>query len=252
MTKILIVEDNELNLDMLSRRLEQKGYEILSAMDGRQGVDKAKSESPDLIIMDMSLPEISGWEAARILKEELSTSKIPIIALTAHAMLGDKEKAIQSGCDDFDTKPVDLGRLLGKIDAALNPSSITTGSESNDKQNCFNKDFDESVLRDMRDNEFGGDPMPIRKLVETYIENGYELQAKFNKAVEAEDAAEIARIAHMLKGSSLSVGANKLGHLWANAEKEAKTGSLENIISINLDLKKEIDRALSALAVFLQ
>jgi len=119
MPKILLIEDNELNRDMLSRRLERRGYQVVIAVDGEQGVAMARSETPDLILMDMSLPALDGWEAARLLKAAAETHAIPIIALTAHAMVGDREKAIEAGCDDYDTKPVEFQRLLGKIDAIL-------------------------------------------------------------------------------------------------------------------------------------
>jgi len=119
MAKLLLVEDNEMNRDMLSRRLERRGYQVVMAVDGQQGVDMARSEAPDLILLDMSLPVVDGWEAARLIKSEAQTKDIPVIALTAHAMAGDKEKALQAGCDDYDTKPVELPRLLGKIDALL-------------------------------------------------------------------------------------------------------------------------------------
>lgn len=115
MPKILLVEDNELNRDMLSRRLQRRGYDVVIAVDGEEGIDKAVAEAPALILMDMSLPKIDGWEATRRLKGDPRTSEIPIIALTAHAMRGDREKAIDAGCDDYDTKPVDLPRLLEKI-----------------------------------------------------------------------------------------------------------------------------------------
>jgi CheY-like chemotaxis protein len=119
MPKLLLVEDNEMNRDMLSRRLTRRGYEVAVALDGEQGVAMARSESPALILMDMSLPGLDGWEATRRIKAAPETRAIPVIALTAHAMAGDREKAIAAGCDDFDTKPVDLERLLGKIEALL-------------------------------------------------------------------------------------------------------------------------------------
>ena len=119
MAKILIVEDNEMNRDMLSRRLTKRGYEIVIAVDGQQGIDMAVSEAPDLILLDMSLPVIDGWEAARRLKADEATSAIPVIALTAHAMEGDREKSLAAGCDDYDTKPVELKRLMGKIQTFL-------------------------------------------------------------------------------------------------------------------------------------
>jgi CheY-like chemotaxis protein len=119
MPKILLVEDNEMNRDMLSRRLTRRGYEVAVALDGEQGVAMAGSESPALILMDMSLPGLDGWEATRRIKAAPETRAIPVIALTAHAMAGDREKAIAAGCDDFDTKPVDLDRLLGKIEGLL-------------------------------------------------------------------------------------------------------------------------------------
>ena len=119
MPKILLVEDNEMNRDMLSRRLERRGYQVVIAVDGEQGVAMARSEAPDLILMDMSLPVLDGWEAARRLKAAPETQAIPVIALTAHAMVGDREKAIEAGCDDYDTKPVEFQRLLEKIEAIL-------------------------------------------------------------------------------------------------------------------------------------
>lgn len=119
MPKILLVEDNEMNRDMLSRRLTRKGYEVVCAEDGGQGVAMASSESPDLILMDMSLPVLDGWSATRQLKTDEATKCLPVIALTAHAMDGDEQKAREAGCDDYDTKPVDLPRLLAKIEALL-------------------------------------------------------------------------------------------------------------------------------------
>lgn len=119
MAKVLLVEDNEMNRDMLSRRLERKGYTVVCAVDGQEGVTKAQSETPDLILMDMSLPVLDGWEATRQIKA--INKSIPIIALTAHAMASDEQKAREAGCDDFDTKPVELPRLLGKIEALLTP-----------------------------------------------------------------------------------------------------------------------------------
>ncbi len=115
MSKILLVEDNEMNRDMLSRRLERKGFEVVMAVDGQAGVDMASSSNPDLILMDLSLPIIDGWEATRQIKADPATQSIPIIALTAHAMAGDEEKAREAGCDEYDTKPVNLNRLLDKI-----------------------------------------------------------------------------------------------------------------------------------------
>ena len=115
MTKILYVEDNEDNVYMLARRLERKGYEVLVAPDGKQGVDMAHSESPALILMDLNLPVMDGWEATRQIKAAPETNHIPVIALTAHAMSDDREKALEAGCDDYDTKPIELERLLGKI-----------------------------------------------------------------------------------------------------------------------------------------
>lgn len=123
MPKILLVEDNEMNRDMLSRRLARRGYEVLIATDGQQGVDMATNLAPDLILMDMSLPVIDGWEATRRIKAAEATRKIPVIALTAHAMAGDREQALAAGCDDYDTKPIDLARLLPKIEKFLPPTA---------------------------------------------------------------------------------------------------------------------------------
>ena len=119
MSKILLVEDNEMNRDMLTRRLERKGFEVVIAVDGQAGVDMASSSSPDIILMDLSLPVIDGWEATRKIKADPATHSIPVIALTAHAMAGDEQKALQAGCNDYDTKPIDLKRLLGKIEKLL-------------------------------------------------------------------------------------------------------------------------------------
>ena len=122
MAKILIVEDNEPNRDMLSRRLERRGFEVVVAVDGAEGVAKSKSDHPDIVLMDMSLPVMNGWEATRAIKADPATSAMPVIALTAHSMPGDREKAMEAGCDDYDVKPVDLPRLLEKM-AALGVST---------------------------------------------------------------------------------------------------------------------------------
>ena len=119
MARILLVEDNEMNRDMLSRRLQRRGYEVALAVDGREGVAKAQEGGYDLVLMDMSLPEVDGWEATRRLREDPATQTLPIIALTAHAMSGDRDKALEAGCDDYDTKPIELDRLLSKIEALL-------------------------------------------------------------------------------------------------------------------------------------
>ena len=119
MSKLLLVEDNEMNRDMLSRRLQRKGYEVAIAVDGQQGVEMAQTGMPDLILMDMSLPVLDGWDATRQLKANETTRSIPVIALTAHAMAGDRDKALDAGCDDYDTKPIEMPRLLEKIEAHL-------------------------------------------------------------------------------------------------------------------------------------
>ena len=117
MPKILIVEDNEMNRDMLSRRLERRGFSVVLAVDGGEGVTKARSEMPDLVLMDMSLQVMNGWEATQAIRADASTAHLPVIALTAHSMPGDREKAMEAGCNDYDTKPVDLPRLLSKMAA---------------------------------------------------------------------------------------------------------------------------------------
>ena len=119
MTKILLVEDNEMNRDMLARRLARRNYEVIVAVDGQAGIEMAREHMPDLILMDLSLPVMDGWTATGKLKADETTRKIPVIALTAHAMTGDREKALEAGCDEFDTKPVELKRLLGKIEQLL-------------------------------------------------------------------------------------------------------------------------------------
>jgi CheY-like chemotaxis protein len=130
MAKILLVEDNEMNRDMLSRRLERKGFTVVVAIDGAEGLAKARTEMPDVILMDMSLPVLDGWEATRRLKADDATRRIPVIALTAHAMASDEQKAREAGCDDFDTKPIELTRLLGKIQARLEGAA---GAETGQK-----------------------------------------------------------------------------------------------------------------------
>jgi two-component system, cell cycle response regulator DivK len=129
MPKILLVEDNEMNLDMLSRRLERRGYQIVVAMDGAQGVNLAKSENPDLILMDMSLPVMDGWEATRRIKADSTVQHIPIIALTAHAIAGDREKALAAGCNEYESKPVKFPRLLAKIQEFLGEEPDAPGEE---------------------------------------------------------------------------------------------------------------------------
>jgi CheY-like chemotaxis protein len=119
MPRILLVEDNEMNRDMLSRRLERRGFEVVVAVDGQQGVDLARTHLPELILMDMSLPVVDGWEATRQIKADPVTSAIPVIALTAHAMAGDRQRALDAGCDDYDTKPIEFPRLLQKMEALL-------------------------------------------------------------------------------------------------------------------------------------
>jgi CheY-like chemotaxis protein len=125
-SRILLVEDNEMNRDMLSRRLQRRGYEVIIAVDGQLGIEMAQSEAPDLILMDMSLPVIDGWEATRTLKAADSTRHIPVIALTAHAMSTDRDKALEAGCDDYDTKPIELPRLLGKMEALMKARNGST------------------------------------------------------------------------------------------------------------------------------
>ena len=119
MKKVLLVEDNEMNRDMLSRRLIRRGFEVVFAVNGKEGVDLARSEKPDIILMDMSLPVMDGWQATRCVKSDEATRSVPVIGLTAHAMSGDREKAIEAGCDDYDTKPVEINRLIGKMERLL-------------------------------------------------------------------------------------------------------------------------------------
>ncbi len=125
MVKVLLIEDNEMNRDMLSRRLVKRGYAVAMAVDGQQGIDMAISEKPDVILLDMSLPVVDGWEAAKEIKGNEISKGVPLIALTAHAMAADKERALSAGCDDFDTKPVDLPRLLGKMETLLKAKGVT-------------------------------------------------------------------------------------------------------------------------------
>ena len=128
MIRILLVEDNEMNRDMLSRRLSRKGYEVVIAVDGGEAIRQATDQAPALILMDMSLPVIDGWEATRRLKADAATAVIPVIGLTAHAMEGDRQKCLEAGCDDYDTKPVDLPRLLEKMAAQLQRVGLTAGA----------------------------------------------------------------------------------------------------------------------------
>ena len=124
MVKVLLVEDNEMNRDMLSRRLIKRGYTVVMAIDGQQGIDMALSEKPDIILLDMSLPVVDGWEAAKQIKANAASKPVPLIALTAHAMAADRERAMSAGCDEFDTKPVELPRLLGKMETLLKAKGI--------------------------------------------------------------------------------------------------------------------------------
>ena len=128
MAKLLLVEDNEMNRDMLSRRLVRRGYEVAIAIDGAQGLEMARTERPDLVLMDLSLPVIDGWEATRRIKAAQETRHLPVIGLTAHAMAGDREKALEAGCDDYDTKPIELERLLKKVEALLQGAGKTRQS----------------------------------------------------------------------------------------------------------------------------
>lgn len=125
MTKILLVEDNDMNRDMLTRRMRRRGYEMITASDGAQAIEMAKNDMPDLILMDMSLPVINGWEATRQIKAEPKTQSIPVIALTAHAMEGDRERSLAAGCDDYDTKPINFSQLLHKINTLLTKQNVT-------------------------------------------------------------------------------------------------------------------------------
>src|SRR3984957_20192267 len=131
MAKILLVEENEMNPDMLLRRLQRKGYQVILAVDGQSGVEMTQTHAPDLILMDMSLPVLDGWEATRRLKADAATRHIPVIALTAHAMSSDREKALEAGCDDYDTKPVELRRLLAKIETLLSGGKMISAAEKN-------------------------------------------------------------------------------------------------------------------------
>ncbi len=133
MAKVLLVEDNEMNRDMLSRRLTKRGYSVVMAIDGQQGVDLAVSEKPDIILLDMSLPVVDGWDAAQKIKANPVSAGVPLIALTAHAMASDKERALSAGCDDFDTKPVELPRLLGKIESLLKAKGIAPPEKATEK-----------------------------------------------------------------------------------------------------------------------
>jgi two-component system, cell cycle response regulator DivK len=129
MPKILLVEDNEMNRDMLSRRLQRKGYQVMVALDGQRGLEMAQNEAPDLILMDMGMPVLDGWDATRLLKADAATRHVPVIALTAHAMSSDREKALEAGCDDYETKPIELPRLLAKIEALLSGVEMASTKE---------------------------------------------------------------------------------------------------------------------------
>jgi CheY-like chemotaxis protein len=129
MPKILLIEDNEMNRDMLSRRLQRNGYEVVLAVDGQSGLEMSQTQAPDLVLMDMSLPVLDGWEATRQLKADAATRHIPVIALTAHAMSSDRQKALEAGCDDYDTKPIELPRLLSKIRALLSGGEMAAAAK---------------------------------------------------------------------------------------------------------------------------
>ena len=149
MTKILLVEDNEMNRDMLSRRLIRRGYEVVFAVNGKEGVDLARSEKPDIILMDMSLPVMDGWEATRCVKADDATRSVPVIGLTAHAMSGDREKAIEAGCDDYDTKPVEIDRLIGKIERLLDGAKAARRRAKREERRLRGRSF-EALWRALR------------------------------------------------------------------------------------------------------
>jgi len=258
MPKLLLVEDNEMNRDMLSRRLERKGFEVVMAVDGGEGVAMALSELPDLILMDMNLPVLDGWEATRQIKAAPQTSGIPVIGLTAHAMSGDREKGMAAGCDDYDTKPVDFERLLGKITAQLktepegrratSPSATPddTATDQTAGEGKFSRDAQtsspetapatsssfEEIKIDGLDyaaglRRTGGDVKFYRQLLTRFVASFSDAPTVFAEWIANANWVEAERQAHTLKGLAGSLGANTLVSPLTDLEKFCKAGQAE-------------------------
>lgn len=232
MPKLLLVEDNEMNRDMLSRRLERKGFEVVMAVDGGEGVAMALSERPDLILMDMNLPVLDGWEATRQIKAAPQTAAIPVIALTAHAMSGDREKGMAAGCDDYDTKPVEFERLLGKINALLKTapdgqhaiSDETATDKASDNQNAIRIDGLDYATGLRRS---GGDEKFYRQLLARFVANFTDAPIAFAGWVANAHWAEAERQAHTLKGLAGSLGADALVSPASDLERSCKAEQRE-------------------------
>lgn len=230
MPKLLLVEDNEMNRDMLSRRLLRKGFEVVTAVDGREGVTMALAELPDLILMDMNMPVLDGWEATREIKAAPQTAAIPIIALTAHAMSGDREKGMAAGCDDYDTKPIEFDRLLGKINALLKiepeeqhpaPTISSGAASAMPPVQIDGLNYAAGLHR------AGGDIKFYRQLLTRFVADFSHAPTAFAEWIANASWAEAERQAHTLKGLAGSLGANALVPPASDLEKFCKEGQRE-------------------------
>ena len=230
MPKLLLVEDNEMNRDMLSRRLERRGFVVVTAVDGREGVTMAFAELPDLILMDMNMPVLDGWEATREIKAAPQTAAIPIIALTAHAMSGDREKGMAAGCDDYDTKPVEFDRLMGKINALLKiepeerHTASAVGLETASAMPPIQIDGLNYAAGLRRT---GGDVKFYRQLLTRFVADFSNAPTAFAEWVANGNWTEAERQAHTLKGLAGSLGANALVPPATELEKFCKAGQRE-------------------------
>jgi CheY-like chemotaxis protein len=233
MAKILLVEDNEMNRDMLSRRLLRRGFEVVTAVDGREGVTVALSELPDLILMDMNMPVLDGWEATREIKAAPQTAIIPIIALTAHAMSGDREKGMAAGCDDYETKPVEFDRLLGKINALLKiepeerdaaPVATPEAASAMPPIQIDGLDYAAGLRRAGNDDKF------YRQLLTRFVADFSHAPTAFAEWIANANWIEAERQAHTLKGLAGSLGANVLVPPATELEKFCKAGQREQAV----------------------
>ncbi|MDD2914733.1 MAG: response regulator [Gallionella sp.] len=267
MPKLLLVEDNEMNRDMLSRRLERKGFEVVMAVDGGEGVAMAFAEQPDLILMDMNLPVLDGWEATRRIKAAPQTAVIPVIGLTAHAMSGDREKGMAAGCDDYDTKPVDFNRLFGKINALLKiepderhaaaevcrgkqvGSSAASNSAATDKQNQIQIDGLDYATGLSRT---GGDEKFYRQLLARFVANFTNAPADFSVWIANANWVEAERQAHTLKGLAGSLGINALISPATDLEQCCKAGQREQAAAVMARLVPLLTVLLEQLNVLLR
>ncbi|MFQ5672938.1 MAG: response regulator [Nitrospinales bacterium] len=233
-SKILLVEDNAMNRDMLLRRLQRKGYQVVAAEDGVQGVSKALAETPELILMDMSLPEMDGWEAARQLKAHPKTQFIPILGLSAHAMVGDREKAMNAGCDDYDTKPVEFERLLDKISTLMDKERPMPDTQIINKQAAL-------ALVD-------GDEELFLEIARVFLDEAREYADQLRTALDAQNAEEVERYAHTLKGTAANICAAPFKNAALDIERAAANKDLHLAVRLHARFEREFQRLIARLA----